>query len=140
MKTIKLLGLLALMASSVASANSVITFPGESSSVSNAPITFPTSSKAPITLYNGYTIKDGIFRSEVNTCHVEVDNPEYEAKLVWQGKTPKLLIVGNENPVGCRALFTVPMEVDLTAFLQNMPTHSFAYLEVENRVIISRRD
>ena len=35
MKTIKLLGLLALMASSVASANSVITFPGESSSVSN---------------------------------------------------------------------------------------------------------
>ncbi len=49
MKTIKLLGLLTLIASSVASANTAITFPGEGSSVPNAPVTFPTSSKTPIT-------------------------------------------------------------------------------------------
>ncbi|MCG6262638.1 hypothetical protein K6U64_05980 [Vibrio vulnificus] len=89
MKTIKLLGLLTLIASSVASANTAITFPGEGSSVPDAPVTFPTSSKTPITFYNGYTIKDGIFRSEVNTCVVEVANPEYEAKLIWEGKTPQ---------------------------------------------------
>ncbi|WP_114787855.1 hypothetical protein [Vibrio tetraodonis] len=140
MKTIKLLGLLALMASSVASANSATTFPGESSSVSSAPVIFPTSSKVPITLYNGYTIKDGIFRSEVIPCDAGVDNSEYEAKLVWHGKTPKLLIVGNQNPRECSAIFSEPMEVDLTAFLQNMSTHHFAYLEVENRVVILRGD
>ncbi|EJL6524931.1 hypothetical protein RDG66_16060 [Vibrio cholerae] len=138
MKTIKLLGLMTLIASSVASANTAITFPGEGSSVPNAPVTFPTSSKTPITFYNGYTIKDGIFRSEVNTCVVEVNNPEYEAKLIWEGKTPKLLIVGNTDPHPCRAGFTEAMEVDLTAFLQNIPTHIFEYLEVENRVYMQR--
>jgi len=138
MKTIKLLGLLTLIASSVASANTVITFPGEDGSLSNTPVTFPTSSKTPITFYNGYTIKDGIFRSEVNTCVVEVDNPEYEAKLIWEGKTPKLLIVGNTDPFPCRAGFTEPMEIDLSAFLQSTPTHIFEYLEVANRVNMQR--
>ncbi|MGY5831805.1 hypothetical protein ACXHQJ_17335 [Vibrio vulnificus] len=134
MKTIKLLGLTTLIASSVASANIAINFPGEGSSVPDAPVTSPTSSKTPITFYNGYTIKDGIFRSEVNACVVEVDNPEYEAKLIWEGKTPKLLIVGNTETFPCRGGYTETMEVDLTAFLQNIPTHIFEYLEVANRV------
>ncbi|EFH72498.1 hypothetical protein AB6Q85_003693 [Vibrio cholerae] len=138
MKTIKLLGLMTLIASSVASANTAITFPGEGRSVPNAPITFQTSSKTPITFYNGYTIKDGIFRSEVNTCDIDVDNPAYEAMLTWEGKTPKLLIVGNTDPFPCRAGFTEAMEVDLTVFFQDAPTHIFQYLEVANRVNIQR--
>ncbi|MBE3654891.1 hypothetical protein [Vibrio navarrensis] len=138
MKTIKLLGLMTLIASSVASANTAIIFPGEGSSVPNAPVTFPTSSKTPITFYNGYTIKDGIFSSEVNTCFVDLNNPEYDAKLIWEGKTPKLLIVGNTSPLSCRSNVTVEMEVDLTAFLQNIPTHIFEYLEVANRVNMKR--
>ncbi|ENM5739915.1 hypothetical protein [Vibrio mimicus] len=140
MKTIKLIGLLTLISSSFASANTAITFPGENSSISNSPIVFPMSSKTPITFYDGYTIKDGIFRSEVNTCVVKVDNPEYEAKLIWEGKTPKLLILGNTEPFPCRAGFTDAMELDLAQFLQNIPTHIFEHLELANRVNMQRRN
>ncbi|EJL6522958.1 hypothetical protein RDG66_06320 [Vibrio cholerae] len=137
MKTIKLVGLLALIASPFASANTPISFPGESGLVPDAPITFPTS-KTPITFYNGYTIQDGMFRSSVNTCVVEADNPEYEVKLIWEGKNPQLLILGNTREFPPRCAFINEMEVDLSQFLQNIPTHIFEHLEVANRVNLER--
>ncbi|ENK2328741.1 hypothetical protein AB3A96_004880, partial [Vibrio vulnificus] len=45
---------------------------------------------------------------------------------------------GNTDPFPCRAGFTEAMEIDLTAFLQNIPTHIFEYLEVANRVNMQR--
>ncbi|MGL4830749.1 MAG: hypothetical protein ACRCXG_15815 [Vibrio sp.] len=138
MNAIKLIGLLTLIASPFVSANNAIVFPGENGSVPNAPITFPTSSKTPISFYNGYTIKDGIFRSRVNTCIVQVDNPEYEVKLIWEGKTPQLLILANTHEFPLRCAFTDDMELDLTQFLQNIPSHIFEHLEVANRVNLGR--
>ncbi|QEO45963.1 hypothetical protein F0315_12025 [Vibrio cholerae] len=144
MKPIKLLSLLALVSS--ISANATIIFPGENGYTPTTPgnsstpseITFPTFSKTPLDLYNGYTIKDGVFQSNVNTCEVIIDNPEYEAKIIWEGKTPKLMIVGNTNPFPCRALLTTNMELDLTQFLDNVPAHILEQLELANRVIMLR--
>ncbi|PAR93876.1 hypothetical protein [Vibrio cholerae] len=137
MKTIKLIGLLALIASPFASANTPITFPGDSGSVPDAPIIFPTS-KTPITFYDGYTIENGIFRSEVNSCVVDLANPEYEAKLTWEGVTPKLVILSNTNFIACRAHRPTKVEIDLTQFVNNIPTHILEHIELANNVAILR--
>ncbi|WP_337911110.1 hypothetical protein [Vibrio cholerae] len=135
MKTIKLIGLLTLIASPFVSANTAITFPGENRSVPDAPITFPTSSKIPVTFFNGYTIKDGIFRSELGSCDI-ADNPEYEAKLIWAGKIPQLVILGHTNNFPYRCGFHVDFELDLSEFLHNIPNHILERLEVANQVVI----
>lgn len=135
MKTIKLIGLLALIASPFASANTPITFTGDSGSVPDAPITF-TTSKTPITFYDGYTIENGIFRSVVNSCVVDLANPEYEAKLTWEGVTRKLVILSNTNFTACRAHQPTKVEIDLTQFVNNIPTHILEHIELANNVAI----
>ncbi|RBM50735.1 hypothetical protein DLR65_06255 [Vibrio tarriae] len=140
MKPIKLISLLALFSSISANAN--IIFPGEHNPVATSPVNSSTSSNVippifsilPLTFYDGYTIKDGIFRSEVNICTVAIDNPQYEAKLIWEGRTPKIMILGNTIPDPCRGLATSIIELDLTQFLKDIPINIFQHLEVANRV------
>ncbi|EGR3966076.1 hypothetical protein DDN11_19700 [Vibrio cholerae] len=133
MKTIKLIGLLTLIASPFVSANTAMTFPGENGSVPDVALNLPTS-KTPVTFYDGFKVENGVFRSQVNGCTVDLSNPEYEAKLIWEGVSPKVIILSNTNLISCRAHQPSDMEIDLTHFLNNIPMHIRAQMVLANHV------
>ncbi|AQS36883.1 hypothetical protein Sps_01719 [Shewanella psychrophila] len=133
MNKIKLIGLLALFATTAASANETIVFPGSTStSAVEASITFPQE-KSPIALVGGYQVEGGILTSRTYNCGINISDLEIEAKLHWDGATPQILIVG-ENLIMCRSGSTGPFSVDLTEFITNMPAHILDRIEVANGV------
>ncbi|MFT5705123.1 MAG: hypothetical protein ACI8SK_001078 [Shewanella sp.] len=119
MNKVKLIGLVALFATTAASA-------------ANVPITFPQE-KSPIALVGGYQVAGGILTSSTYNCGINIGDLEIEAKLHWDGSTPQILIVGKEL-IMCRSAVTGPFSIDLSEFIHNAPPHILDRLEVANGV------
>ncbi|MDP2571859.1 hypothetical protein Q8W40_06695 [Vibrio penaeicida] len=129
MKFFKLLSLAAMLATSAASANNAIVFPGSNSAVGDAPIVFPKA-KTPVPIVGGYTLENGLLTASTYNCGINLDDLDMEAKVHWEGNTPQLLIVGDYPETMCRAGFTGEFTLDLTQFIHNTPVHILDRLEV----------
>ncbi|QIJ86797.1 hypothetical protein G3U99_21330 [Vibrio coralliilyticus OCN008] len=136
MKTNNVIGLVALLAATCVSATETITFPEASSSVPDAPIVFPKS-QHPIALLGGYTVEDGVLRSRTYDCGINISDLNLTAKLIWDGVTPKMAIMGDDL-IMCRSGANSPFELDLNAFFNNLPDHVLTRLEVANPVDFNR--
>ncbi|KJY92076.1 hypothetical protein TW84_07115 [Vibrio neptunius] len=136
MKTNNVIGLVTLFAATCVSANATLTFPDTPSSVPDAPIVFPKS-QHPIALIGGYTIEDGILKSRTYDCGINISDLNLTAKLIWDGVTPKLAIMGDDL-IMCRSGVNSPFELDLNPFFDNIPDHVLSRLEVANTVDLNR--
>ncbi|PSU45793.1 hypothetical protein C9J12_21375 [Photobacterium frigidiphilum] len=129
MKTIKVIGLLSLLASSFVSANNTIIFSG-SYHHENVPITYPKT-QHPISLVGGYNITNGILSSNTYNCGIDVSDYNMTTTLQWEATKPLLVVLG-DNLIMCRSGSTGPFELDLTQFIESTPPHILDHLEVAN--------
>ncbi|MGF1901026.1 hypothetical protein [Aliivibrio sifiae] len=136
MKTNSVIGLFALCSSVFANANGTIVFPGQNVSSGGGSVVFPTA-QHPVTLVGGYNIEGGVFKSRTYDCGINISDLNLTAKLVWEGATPKIEIVGDDVFI-CRSLVNSPFELDINSLLNKLPNHEMYRLEVANHVNIRR--
>jgi hypothetical protein len=100
------------------------------------PVVFPTA-QLPVALVGGYNIEDGIFKSRTYDCGINISDLNLTAKLVWEGTTPKIEIVGDDL-LKCRSLANSPFELDINPLLNKLPNYEMFLLEVANHVNLRR--
>lgn len=131
-----LLSAAVLLPSISVAANNAITPPTLTGmSATEVPITFPEE-KLPIAIVGGYQIENAILTARTYSCGINVSDLEIEARLRWDGATPKILLVGM-NLIMCRSGVTSPFSVNLSEFINNIPAHVLDRLEVANNVSLS---
>jgi len=136
MNKIKLIGLLAIFASTTVSANNTILFPGSANTQATGTSISVPQYKSPIALVGGYQVSDGVLTSRTYNCGINISDLEIEAKLHWEGATPQIMVVGN-NLIMCRSAATGSFSVDLTESINNVPAHILDRIEVANSVRLS---
>ncbi len=128
----KILGLIALFAISLVQAEETITLTTQSSFEVNQ-TTSPFIERKPIVLVGGYQIEDGVFRSRTYDCGIDISDLNLTAHLVWEGATPKVMIVGDDLAM-CRSLENSTFELDLTGLMDQLPNYDLYRLEIANHV------
>ncbi|CED59420.1 Putative exported protein [Moritella viscosa] len=117
---------------SVAASNAITPPTLTSVSATEVPNIF-SEKKLPIAIVGGYQIENAILTARTLSCGINVSDLEIEAKLRWDGTTPKILLVGM-NLIMCRSGVTSPFSIDLSEFIHNIPVHVLDRLEVANNV------
>lgn len=135
MNKVNLFGLIAILATATVSANNIV-FPVHTDTLATESVVNFLQEKIPVPLVGGYQIENGVLTAKTYNCGISISDLEIEAKLIWDGATPQLLIVGAYPSTMCRAAFTGPFSVDLTGFIANTPTHILDHLGVANSVYI----
>ena len=131
------LGLVTLLAASLAHAGDAITFPTQpAAEASGGAIVFPVV-KQPIVLISGYEVEDGILRSRTYDCGNDISDLNLSAQLVWEGATPKVLVVADDM-IRCRSLTNSPFELDINGVLDQLPNYEQYRVEIANRVHFHR--
>lgn len=130
------LGFVTLLAASFVHAEDAITFPTQPATEVNESIVFPTV-QYPIALVGGYEIENGILHSRTYDCGINISDLNLSAQLVWEGATPKVMIVGDDL-IMCRSLANSPFELDINPVLNQLPNHDLYRLELANHVIFNR--
>lgn len=128
----KILGLIALFATSLVQAEETTTLTTQSSFEINQ-TTSPFIERQPIVLVGGYQVEDGVLRSRTYDCGIDISDLNLSAQLVWEGITPKIMIVGDDLAM-CRSLENSPFELDLTELLDQLPNYDLYRLEIANHV------
>ena len=130
------LGFVTLLAASFVHAEDAITFPTQQATEVNEAIVFPTV-QHPIALVGGYEIENGILHSRTYDCGINISDLNLSAQLVWEGATPKVMIVGDDL-IMCRSLANSPFELDINPVLNQLPNHDLYRLELANHFIFNR--
>ena len=130
------LGFVTLLAASLVHAEDAITFPTQSAAEFNDPIVFPTV-QHPIVLVGGYEVENGVLRSRTYDCGINISDLNLSAQLVWEGATPKVMIVGDDL-IMCRSLANSPFELDISGVLEQLPNHDLYRVEIGNHVNFHR--
>ncbi|WP_104046353.1 hypothetical protein [Vibrio jasicida] len=125
-----------LLAASFVHAEDAITFPTEQAAGGNDAIVFPTVQN-PIVLVGGYEVENGVLRSRTYDCGINISDLNLSAQLVWEGATPKVMIVGDDL-IMCRSLANSPFELDISTVLNQLPNHDLYRLEIANHVNFHR--
>ena len=126
------LGFVTLLAASLVHAENAITFPAQSDAEVNDLIVFPTVQK-PIVLVGGYEVENGVLRSRTYDCGINISDLNLTAQMVWDGSTPKVMIVGDDLII-CRSLANSPFELDISGVLEQLPNYDLYRAEIANHV------